>query len=42
MIVNEKIGMYTEDEILEEEYMLGKEYYKKILEKASESKKDYD
>lgn len=29
----------TEDEILEEEYMLGKEYYKKILEKASESKK---
>lgn len=32
----------TEDEILEEEYMLGKEYYKKILEKASESKKDYD
>ena len=31
-----------EDEILDEEYMLGKEYYKKILEKANETKKKYD
>lgn len=27
-----------EQEILEEEYMLGKEYYHKILEKAKEEK----
>ena len=32
----------TEDEILEEEYMIGKEYYKKRVEKANETKKKYD
>lgn len=34
MSENKKI----EQEILEEEYMLGKEYYRKILEKAKEEK----
>ncbi len=28
-----------EDEVLEEEYMLGKEYYNHILEKAKEENK---
>lgn len=31
-----------EDEILEEEYMLGKEYYKEILNKAKKEQQKYD
>ena len=31
-----------EKEILSEEYMLGKEYYNKILNKAKEENKKYD
>lgn len=32
----------VEKEILEEEYMLGKEYYDKILENAKKEQKKYD
>lgn len=31
-----------EEEVLAEEYMLGKEYYNKILDKAKEETKKYE
>ena len=31
-----------EDEVIEEEYMLGNEYYNKIIEKAKEQNNKYD
>ncbi len=30
-----------EEEVIEEEYMLGKEYYNKLLDKAKEENKKY-
>lgn len=32
----------TEDEIIAEEYILGQEYYNKLLDKAKEEKEKYD
>ncbi len=39
--MNNKEEKPLEKEILTEEYMLGKEYYNKILEKAKEEKENY-
>jgi len=40
--MNEEKEKPLEKEILSEEYMLGKEYYNKILDKAKEETKKYE
>ncbi|MGM9881974.1 MAG: hypothetical protein ACI31S_03945 [Bacilli bacterium] len=37
--MNKEDKQQIESEILEEEYMLGNEYYNKLIEKAQEEKK---
>ena len=40
--MNEENKKKHEDEIIAEEYMLGQEYYNKLLDKAKEEKEKYD
>ena len=40
--MNEENKKKPEDEIIAEEYMLGQEYYNKLLDKAKKEKEKYD
>ena len=40
--MNEEKENLLEKEIISEEYMLGKEYYNKLLDKAKEATKKYE
>lgn len=39
---NKKKNKSVEDEVIEEEYKLGEEYYNKLLDEAEKQNKDYE